>query len=311
MEILFQPWNNWMAMALLTPALWAIACVIDVCFVGENTYKSPFDGAIVSGFFCIIPILIILFQLSGWGLITALSVAMALIAGAVYFLHVLFYFKALFAMNDASHVEIFNSLSVLFVPLFAFVFLNERLVPMYYAAIFLAFIGVVILIRYNLSALVRKTVGLLLASVIFISIAMVIQSWVFKQMDYWNGALLFLVGNFSAAVLLACVKNARRVRVLTLCRRFWPIFALAESIEIAAILSSQRATDIGPSVSLVAVVECSLPAFIMLLSALLLKIPASWMRLSQGIRDSLMIQLSAFPAKLISMCFIGFAIVLL
>ena len=298
-------------MALLTPALWSIACVIDVCFVGENTYKSPFDGAIVSGLFCIVPILIILSQLSGWGLITVLSVAMALIAGAAYFLHVLFYFKALFAMNDASHVEIFNSLSVLFVPLFAFVFLNERLVPMYYAAIILAFIGVVILIRYNLSALARKTVGLLLASVIFVSIAMVIQSWVFKQMDYWNGALLFLVGNFSAAVLLACVKNARRVRVLTLCRRFWPIFALAESIEIAAVLSSQRATDIGPSVSLVAVVECSLPAFIMLLSALLLKIPASWMRLSHDIRDSLMIQLSAFPAKLVSMCFIGFAIVLL
>jgi hypothetical protein len=139
---------------------------------------------------------------------------------------------------------------------------------------------------------------------------MVMQAWVFKQMDYWNGSMLFLVGNLSAAILMASVKQVRRIRVLMLCRRFWPIFVVAESIEICAVLSSQRATDIGPSVSLVAVVECTLPVFIMLLSLLLLKIPASWMQISQEIRYSLMIQLSAFPAKLVSMCFIGVAVFL-
>ena len=56
----FELWNNWVLMALLTPMLWAVCCVIDVCLVGEEVYKHPSDGAIISGLFCIIPILFIM-----------------------------------------------------------------------------------------------------------------------------------------------------------------------------------------------------------------------------------------------------------
>jgi len=59
-------WNNWMLMALLTPALWVVSCIIDVCFVGERIFRFPSDGPIISGLFCVLPFFVLATEV--WGL---------------------------------------------------------------------------------------------------------------------------------------------------------------------------------------------------------------------------------------------------
>ena len=112
--------NNWLFMALLVPITWALSCILDICFVSNRVYRSPCDGPIVAGFFCVLPLFAIVSQVISWHELTLAIALFAGLAGISYFLHVYFYFKALFILNDATSAEIFNTLSVLFVPLFAF-----------------------------------------------------------------------------------------------------------------------------------------------------------------------------------------------
>ncbi|GJL52666.1 MAG: hypothetical protein NPIRA01_38930 [Nitrospirales bacterium] len=85
---------------------------------------------------------------------------------------------------------------------------------------------------------------------------------------------------------------------------------MAELLQLAAVLASQRATDIGPSVSFVAVVECSLPLFVMVFSSGLLLISERWKAMSQEFHDTLLLQTTSIPVKLTSVAFILCAIVM-
>ena len=85
---------------------------------------------------------------------------------------------------------------------------------------------------------------------------------------------------------------------------------MAELLQFVAILSSQRATDIGPSVSFVAIVECSLPLFVMIFSAILLQISRNWNVMSSDMNDALLLQMTATPVKITSMALILCAILM-
>jgi len=82
-------------------------------------------------------------------------------------------------------------------------------------------------------------------------------------------------------------------------------------LELAAVLGSQRATDLGPSVSLVALVECSLPIFVLAFSGLFALAADRWMPVrSVALRSALYLQTVAAPSKIASMFLIVFAIFL-
>lgn len=306
----FDLWNNWMAMAMMTPALWAVSCIIDVCFVGERIFRYPSDGPIISGLFCVLPVFVLLTEIGGWEAVTFWIAWPAFLAGVCYFLHLYFVFRALFTINDASCSETFNTLTVFFVPLMAFILLGERLAPIYYLAIILALTGIMVLIRYHMSGVHRRAVGFLTIAVMCISMTMVLQAWVFEHTAYWNGIVLFGLGTFLTALIVGGVQRARRRRILGLCWRFGAIFFVAELLQLDAVLASQRATDIGPSVSFVAVVECSLPLFVMMFSGGLLVISQRWKVLNTDIYDTLLLQMTSMPVKLTSVALILSAILM-
>ncbi len=312
---MFEPdvniWNNWLFMAFITPAVWAMSSVIDVCFVGEKIFRFPSDGPIISGLFCILPLFALLTEIGGWESVTLWTSWPALLAGVCYFLHLYFVFKALFTINDASCSETFNTLSVFFVPLLAFLLLGERLAPIYYVAIILALAGILVLIRYHLIGVHRRAIALLTIAVLCISLTMVMQAWVFKHMAYWNGIVLFAFGTFLTALIVGGVQRDRRRRIMGLCWRFASIFLIAELFQLTAVLASQRATDIGPSVSFVAVVECSLPLFVMLFSSSLLLLSRRWKSMSPAISNTLLLQLTSTPVKLTSLTLIVSAILMM
>ena len=308
--MLFWLSDNWVLMALFAAGGWALSCVIDVYFVGDGIYRDPADGPLIAGLFCVIPLTVttgtVEWQPPGWPV-----ASVAAFAGVSYLLHVYFYFRALFLLNDAANAEIFNTLSVAFVPLLAFALLGERLAWLNYAAIGLAAAGILLLVCLQAKRMTGPVIANLVASVVFISLVMVLQAWVLERVDYGTAAWLFSLSAFGAVVLVLAVRSRRRRHVASLCRRFGVIFVAVELTELGAVFCSQRATDVGPSVSLVALLECTLPLFVMIFSWA----AVNAMRFRDGldtvaVRSALALQTAAAPSKFLSMSMILVAIFL-
>lgn len=300
--------DNWILMSLFATGAWALSCVIDVCFVSNGVYRKASDGPAIAGLFCIVPLLVSSSSLD-WINVNWAIVCVGTLSGAAFLLHIHFYFKALFSLNDAVNAEIFNTLCVLFVPVLAFVLLGERLAWPNYVAIALAVLGILVLIRFQLSRLPIVVVGYLIASVVAVSVMMVMQAWVLQYTNYATAVWLFSSSAFVTVILVFGVPSRRRRRIGKMCRRFGGIFVVVQLLELGAVLGSQRATDLGPSVSLVALIECSLPIFVMVFSGLFAVVAHRWMPVrSLALRSVLSLQTVAAPSKVASMFLIVFAI---
>ncbi|MGI9206145.1 MAG: hypothetical protein ACR2Q3_19165 [Woeseiaceae bacterium] len=307
--------DSWLLLALLAAGFWAISCVIDVCLVGEGIIKSALEGTIIMGLFSAIPLV---FLVSGsflasesvdWSVTNTAPIGTAALAGICYFLHAYFNFRALFAVNDASNAEIFNNLTVLFVPMFAFVLLGERLHPIYYLALGLALCGILTLLRGQIRKMGSNVIIYLLASVVCMSLAMVLQAWALRYLDYSHAVFFFSSATLAAAIFLLALDRERRDRIIGLCKRIGVFFAGVELLDIAAVLLSQRSTSIAPSVTLVAVAECALPVFIMALSGLYLTGSRFWKVASTRMHESIAIQTEGWGTKVVSISLIACAIV--
>lgn len=302
--------DSWVTMSLLAAAAWALSSVIDVCFVGNGIYRKVSDGPAIAGLFCIVPALAASGTLSLAGLSWTV-VCVGMLSGVVFLLHIHFYFKALFSLNDAVNAEIFNTLGVLFVPVLAFVFLGERLGWLNYVAIAFAVLGILLLTAFQLSRLSWTVIGHLFASVVSISLLMVMQAWVLRYTNYATAVWLFSSAAFLLVLVVFGVPRHNRRRIGGMCRRFGTLFLAVQLLELGAVLGSQRATDIGPSVSLVALLECSLPIFVMTFSWLIAFTTRLWMPFrSSALHAALSLQTSAAPSKIASMVLIVFAIFL-
>ncbi len=306
--------ESWLLLALLAAGFWAMSCVVDVCLVGGRIIGSPLEGAIITGLFSVIPLgfLVSASTLTSesvdWNVTSIAPIGTAALAGVCYFLHVYFNFRALFTVNDASNAEIFNNLTVLFVPLLAFVLLGERLNPVYYLALGLALCGILTLLRGQIRKIGSNVMAYLLASVICMSLAMVLQASALSHLNYSQAVIAFSSATFIAATTLVAFDRERRTRIIRLCRRAGVFIAGVELLDIAAVLISQRSTSIAPSVTLVAVAECALPVFIMALSGLYVAGSGFWKFASISVHNSIAIQTDGWAAKVISISLIAGAI---
>jgi drug/metabolite transporter (DMT)-like permease len=301
----------WIVISMLAAAAWGLSCVLDVCLVGRGTYRSAWEGAAVAGLFCLVPALLV----SGAATPRDVGLAVAVVSGLsglVFLLHIYFYFRALFVLNDAVDAEIFNTLSVVFVPGLAFLFLGERLSLVNLSAVAIASVGVAVLVAHQAARANPLALVYLLVSVVLVSVMMVMQAWVLERTAYSTAVWLFSMAAFLAAFLVVAVARSRRRRVQRLCRRFGVLFLAVQCLEMAAVLGSQLATDLGPSVSLVALVECSLPLFVMLFSglmAVLLRRAGSAAPID--VINALSQQIDRTPSKLASLLLVVLAIALL
>ncbi|MDH5454768.1 MAG: EamA family transporter [Gammaproteobacteria bacterium] len=303
--------ESWLLLALLAAAFWALSCVVDVCLVGTRVLRNPLEAAVTMALFSVVPLAFLLPNATEWGGVRFAPIGTAALAGFFYFLHIYFNFRALFTLNDSLNTEIFNNLTVLFVPVLAFLMLGERLEPTYYVALGLALCGVLTLLRKQLAALKANLLVCLLQSVLCMSLAMVLQASALADLDYMHAAIVFSAACLLPAVLLMALRQHHTVRIGSLCRRFGVLFAGVQLLDIAAVLISQRATSIAPSVTLVAVAECTLPAFIMIISGVYLLYTGAWGASPDRLRDSLALQTDRWGTKILSMTLIAGAIALM
>ena len=138
---------------------------------------------------------------------------------------------------------------------------------------------------------------------------MVSQAWVLERVNYATAVWLYSSTAFILSAIIVASRAKNRQHIGYMARRFAPIFVAVEMLEIVAVLGSQRAIATGPSVSLVALLECALPIFIMVFSVMV----AGWSRVLSPTRynamvDALSLQTIAAPAKVVSMFLIACAI---
>ena len=263
--------NHWLVFASIAPASWAVGCLLDILFIERRLYKSPRDGAIISGLFALVPAMLFLHAPADPNPDGNLLHVLAPIgAGICYYIHLNYYFKSLFGFNDAANAEIFNTLSIFLVPVLALILLGEALTFRTYVGITIAMLAIALLVRRDVGNIGTETLRYLIFSVISISFAMVLQAFALRKVDYASAVTLFSLATFSAAFVTMLMKSTRTRRILGLFRRYFGLFCLAEALGIVALLASQRATDLSPSVSLVVVVECALPVLLMLFSGVAL-----------------------------------------
>jgi len=342
--------QNWLVLALASPIIWAAICLIDNCFVGKGLFRSAMDGPVIAGLFCIIPLSLMmlfgpdspwtgnsasddsvpLFNSLAGDEVTALL--FSVLAALFYSLHIFFYFRTLFKLNDSANTESILALSVALVPILAWFLLGERLSPTFYVAVGLTATGLMVscwstlrriysgasctqaqnhcvetgsnaLTGNRLSSHIRGkapglgTVANLLSAVFCFSAYMVLQAKAFDGLDFVQVSISFNATMLLLA-LLALLSGAHyRQRIHALLIRYFPIFLCAEGLELAARLAAQRAIEIGPSVTAVALVQCLLPPLIILASWTLMGSDRLWQFLTPVTRQTLALQCEGMIAK--------------
>lgn len=262
----------WLLLAFVAPFLWALVTVIDVYFV-DGVYQDEYDGAIIAGVFQSLVWLPALFGVVGFTFPDPDASMWAFGSGVLWIVYTFFYFRTLFAYNDSVLMQVLGNISVLAVPFFAWFLLGERLEPIHYVGIGIAFVGVTI---FSLDRTIAKGKFSDIAPPMILAVGILSLSMVFGKRaydlsdDFWSLFLLYCTGavSVSVALLFSRLREARSraVRIVRMSRKYFLVFALAESLAVVGTLASQRAISLAPAVSFVAVIESLVPVFAMFLS---------------------------------------------
>ena len=296
--MLGQVWNNWLLIALIPPLLYAVVALFDAWFVDREIYPSARDATLISALFGSIPLLLPAVGLVDIQPMPFTVALVAFVSGVLFAVHGYYYVAALFLRNDTVLAETIMNLSVLFVPVLAFVLLEERLSMAHYSGIAMAGLAVLIMYRVSRPSAGKNLKGCwqLMVAMLLFSLVLIAGDWVYERTDFWSGFMVFTLGIFAVAVVLLLRRGQRRV--FGVIRSHWKPFLLIEGLTSLGILCSMRAVDISPSATYVAITECLGAYFILGISLLVL-----WSSRAVGLRPSALSrlcgkQLDDYPGKI-------------
>lgn len=316
MAILDLLWGNWLIVAFLAPFFWAIMNIIDAYFV-SSVYEDEWDGGIISSLFQLSAWLLVVFGLVEFQFPGTWPAFIAITSGILLAFSFFYYFRTLFVSHDVVVIGSIWNLSVPLVPFLAWLIVGERLSRMDYFGIILAFVGATLFVVHkrirekNLWSVIKN----MLFAVTLLSLSMVLQNWVYDHahIEFWTGFLLFSSGSALAGILMIAIDKRslkdRVVHLQELAQKHVHIFFFAEFLGLLAILSSQRAISLSPSVSYVAAIESAVPVFVMILSFIfaLFLFKTNLVKARQIFTD----QLDAIGIKIMACVLIAFGIYLI
>ncbi len=255
--------NNWLLVSVMAPALWALVNIIDL-FFAEDVYKDEYDGTIISGLFSGIPWLLFPFAKVVFPQFQISILAVA--SGYLFGMSIFFYFRAIYKTKDMALIQTLWMMSAVLVPILAYLVLGEKLTLTQYAGSTIVFAAAVSLsaegsTRKDLCKILPSMVG----AILLLSISMIGQKVVYtNKSEFFGGFLMFSLGSFSAGftVLVIRMVLGKTSHLWAMSRKNAGKFLGAESLQLIGVFCSQRAIDISPAVSFVAVIESLLPAFV-------------------------------------------------
>jgi len=256
---------EWIFLALLAPALWAIMNITDK-WILTNYFKGAFSYQVLTVMtdVLIIPILFLLAPISFDPSLFVPALILGMISGFSFVI----YNKAML-VEEASRVISLMYMTPLFILPMAIVFLGEVLTPVKYAGIALLVVSA-ILISY------RKVLGkhkFLSTGMILILIWGVIWAgyqvatkWMLGSVDVWSFTLWTLVGTFISGMLLTLIPKVRKEFISDVKRSKAAVYAIrvtTSMLYLVAMLSFYFAISAAP-ISIVGAMPSVQPVFVLL-----------------------------------------------
>ena len=260
--------EQWFFVALLSPALFALVTLADDNLV-RKVYKSPEFGAIVSGFFALIPLLILPFYPIVFPPVSIML--LAILAGFLTINYYLLYFKALMVESPSIVITLFQ-MSRAIVPFLAYIFLGELLSKGEYLGFFMIFtaavgISAVDIKKFRLS----KAFPLIVVAATITAVIAILDKTVYQHVRFWDGYIFFCLGMGLGAFTLTRVTTEGKKfygQFFSKFKSFILLFLITELLNIGAEMSLGYAISQGP-VSLVKVIEGIQPFFVLFFALLL------------------------------------------
>ena len=274
--------TGWLLIAMVAPILWALVSVLDLYLV-LNAYQDEWDGTLISGAFQLFPWLLVALGVLQFSPPQTEAMLLALAGGGMFLASFFFYFRALFRHADSALIHVLWNLAVLVVPLLAWIWSDERLLPLHYLGIGLAFFGSSLFAAR--AGLLRqgflKVAGTMVWAVLLLSASMVLQKEAYRiaHNQFLDVYLIFSLGVVIAASALGALNPrstlARVRRFAGFNNRFIALLVFSEAVSLAGTVFSQRAIQLSPSPSFIAAIESSVPVFIMLISLMMVALFSS------------------------------------
>lgn len=260
----------WLLFAFLAPMFYGVANVFDN-FLTNKSFKNPATLAFYASLFSIIfvPFLLFFYKLS----FPPISlVPIFLLLGIVNVAYLYPYYKGL-QSDDTSTAVSFFSLGRIFIPIWAFFIVGEKLSTGEYTGVALIVIGTILLsMKGKLSDIkLSKALFYILLAAFIISFEAVLMKYLFNQgVSVGVGVAGEMIASFLCALLFLLNKATRKdiLANFTTFKARIPIFFVEEGATFLAFFTGSYALDIAP-VSLVKSITIFSPFFVLIYAKLL------------------------------------------
>lgn len=262
---------TWFALALFAPLLYAIVNLLDDNLL-QHVYRSAHVGTIISGFFGLLPTLIIL-ALGKSGALPLDMLLLSIGAGVATTIAIYHYLVGLGRENPSVVVALF-SLSPAIIPFIAYFLVDERLSLHAYIGF-----GIVVVagLAYSMvdlkgfklsSALVPVLVSALLLDGVSLT-----NKYIYSHVDFFASYVYYGVGMALGALLFMTMLKTEDRKILRGLHKKHSLLVLGvlifnEFLGLLAGYMHDRALSLGP-VSIVNVLENMQAAYLLLIAALL------------------------------------------
>jgi drug/metabolite transporter (DMT)-like permease len=260
---------SWLYLALLAPVLYAIVNLFDDNLL-EKVYKSPYLSTVFAGLFGSAPLVALIFRTSDS--ISNAAVYTAISAGFLTVCYLFYYFRALQVESPSVVIALF-SLAPAVLPVFAGLFLHEKLSS-------LALVGFVIVIVASLAMAVidmknfKVSAALIpvIMAVILMDIATLLSKYAYEHAQFFPVYMYFSLGMGAGGIVFFLAKYKQNSRgfaeVGKKFKQLIPILIIVELVSLAAEFTLNLAISRGP-VSLVKAIENTQPIFVLVIAVVL------------------------------------------
>lgn len=241
-----------MVTAMFSVVLISLLILFDAFLFKEDVYNSPIEPTVISGIMQLIPWLVFPFVITDFSSVTATGIAF--LSGMLNMIGFHLYFRAMNDDQDAVVISVMWNLMIALVPLLAYFAIDEKLAFSQYIGIATIFIGATAAV-YHKARANFTVVTLMFLAVLLLSASSVMMKEVFNILTengnpsiFWSGFLPHaagagLIGVFFLDKLFS--KKESRDGIISLVKKFWPVFFLMEGIQVGADILSSLASTVG------------------------------------------------------------------